>query len=532
MSNIWFKFWSRLRPRDRHWLFNIALGVCIEVALLIGHVNHIEPIVAIDNWAMDSITRLTHAICSTSSPSTSTPVDRFLNCQASAPAQRPVLAAINDSTWRSAAWGGGEPQLAPRDALAKLIERLFELGAGQVVLDIAVEDRRLAGASTKTADASDKELAKRLDQLLAQPHFGADRRLILVRTERRAVGNDAETYLPELKSSSEIDAVVARSKGRILVAAPYFVIAKDRVVRQWDLFRVVCERSSADPREGWLRIVPSVQLAVEMHRRGVDAQLIAPPHSHVKCQPFPIWEDADSSSADVKVRLCELTQVLGRPLVQGQGESGCLRSATRSGTTLVEQYWAGIAKALSPVDPPRLPKHGEIGNRVVFSATSRDIETIAVDALLADDPGLQSTYGRALGGRTVIIGQTNEEAADFLYSPLGRMPGAVVLFNAIESMRRTGLLVEVAWWVEILLIALIVTVVGYIFARFDSVIGTIVSTAVVLPAVGIASAIYFAHGGWLNFLLPALGIQIHRWIDVWKEWGEHRPKAASHGTNH
>lgn len=551
-------FWSRLGPLGRHWLINIALGIAIEALLFAGHTQHWGPVVAADDWAIDVVTRLRHVVCSGATDAEAGLVERALVCRPDGGAQPPVLVAVDNETWRSAAWGGGEPERAPRAQLASLIERLFELGARQVVLDVVVQDRRPGRAEMAVADQEDQAFADRLRALLKQPFFSGDRLLILVRTERRPLTDDAAAFLPELRSSRMVDPVVDASGGRIVVAAPYFVIAEDRVMRAWDLFRVVCERprdgvttrpanvagrpfSDGEPGKegpiGSVRIVESVQLAAEVHRRKTAGAPTLSPASGAlldvqtpeSCEPFPPDRAAELPPATAHARACKLRHAVGAALHPGHEAADCPegRAQDVEVTSQSARFWKSLPGAW-----PELPKHGAVGNRVIFGLASEDIDTISAGALLDGDAAPAQTYGGIVKGRTAVIGQVNDETADFYYTPLGRMPGAAVLVNAIDSMSRHGLLVELPGLAEWFQVMIIIVGVGYLFARFDSIVGTLLSTAVLLPVLGLASLVYFAHGGWLDFILPVLGIQLHRLIAVVIEWRNYRRLAALHGAHH
>ena len=120
--------WQRLRPVTRHWLTNVAIGVLIELLLhWAGHTLHWQPLVYAQNYALDAVMRANAAV----DPTPSFPNHRVPLSLA--------LIDIDDAAWRSAQWGGGEPYRAPRQQLLALVDKAFEAGARQVVLDVVVE---------------------------------------------------------------------------------------------------------------------------------------------------------------------------------------------------------------------------------------------------------------------------------------------------------------------------------------------------------------------------------------------------------
>lgn len=586
MSFFWQlkRQWDFLSTFKRHWLQNILLGVFIEGLVHIGgHSFHLDPIVNFQNWGLDVVTRLNLGTCKWlgAEGEGSTTTSRFLKCpQTDSRYAVSVLVDIDAQTWRDPSWGGGEPYRGPREKLVALVEQSFKLGAKQVVLDIVVEDGTANPADipahetlAKLAHVKDQSFSEGLSQLLSKDYFSADRRLILTRTLRDPLPfqSDTDAFFGELRGSALVDAVIKESNGRIVVAAPYFQESSDRITRDWVLFKVVCERSPGDPNQGVLRVVPSVQLASIHPLPGMKSVSsdASTGHSTVPnraCVPFPQsgaspMPEADSfaqsclhaiavdgSVAAVKGEMCKKAKqacevasntpdygnfavcpklIYKMKSIQARAPSGL--HAEDDG--LSHEYWSGVQSQMDrSTKLGDLPPQGGLGNRIVFRYTADQVkasaDTVSARQLLAEPKGLN------FKGRTVVIGQTYQETGDFFRTPVGRMPGAVVLVNAIDSMAKHQLMKPPSTLQTLSVAFVLIVFIGWLFARWDSSIGATLAVVAVVLTAGVASFFFFAHGIWFDFAAPIIGIQLHRWFAAWKERIALKRLIQLHGGHH
>jgi hypothetical protein len=537
--------WHRLPRWRRRWIVNIAIGCAIEAIVHVaGHTYHFGPIVAVQNWGLDVVTRLSIRACSVLS-----------NCPGSKPPeQRLILVRIDDETWRNPAWGGGEPDRAPREQLAELVDRAFQLGAEQVVLDIVVQDRErigtipaVRGSLADIARREDELFAGRLRELLTKPYFGADQLLILVRAERRPLPQDEGAFLPELRESQSVDAVIAQSKGRIVVAAPYFEISADQVLREWDLFRIVCERQPGSTDQGLLRVIPSVQLLTSAHHptiatahhqiRSVNhtkiaTDIVAPAGARA-CAAFPLYGASPESDKERAQQTCKMQLTLeghwdGNGTCEPMGHNG------KNDIGLKEQYWNKVRDAFGKANSPlsELPHTGSVENRIVYRYTPETIDILSALPLLNASDDFMRQWKEQVQGRVVIIGQTFEEADDRYSTPLGRMPGVVVLANAIDSMAGHKFIREPNKAFFYLGLLATIVIVGAISALAPALVSTAIATVFVIFIVGLASVVLFREGVWLDFSAPIIAIQIERWIESIKERMELKHLSKLHDDQH
>ncbi len=522
--------WQRLRPVTRHWLTNVAIGVLIELLLhWVGHTLYWQPLVYAQNYALDAVMRANAAV----DPTPPFPKNR-------APLSL-ALIDIDDAAWRSSQWGGGEPYRAPRQQLLALVDKAFEKGARQVVLDVVVE-----GAHRPQELAEDDAFAGALDDLLAKPYFKSDplKQLVLVRTLRHPLARNVrmadapdqlrelrypEGYLSELRESPRIDAVVKNSRDRIVVAAPYFTYSSDRVLRDWQLLQAVCARD-ADPQvPGKIRVVPSVQLAVLARHVGVAPDMLPGQRDSQgeagdggkaaqvaqTCTPFPMQEGAAPNTRE-----------------NARQRSGALEKqielAINASWRAMHEGFKSKGIDLGFGDKP--PHAQSLANRVVFRIG--DIPQLGQAQVIPALAFLNGASPQSLQDRVVVIGQSYLEAGDRHITPLGEMSGGMVLVNAIDSMARHSLIGSPNGWLTFALALLLIVFVGYVFARWDSLVGTWISTGVAIVLLAVGSFYLFKYGVWLDFALPLLGIQAHRMVKSMEERAEHKRLAQLAGGGH
>ncbi len=514
---------NRLRPLTpqqlKQWLKYIVTGMAIEVILLTLHFLSPEPLVKMENWALDRMMAI-HAVIAREPPHGRRP-------------PKQIFVNVDDASWRAKEWGGGEPYRAPREPMFKLIETAFDHGARQVVLDILVEGNN---AARLEEIQEDKKFAEGLKRLLANKNFGTDKQLVLVRSVRHPLPQLAldkgstpialpYPALSELRESPLVDEVAQISEGRIVVAAPYFVYSTDRVLRDWQLLKVVCQRKeqgSEGVLQGDLRVVPSVQLLVATRHLGVSADKM-PKQADEHCTPFPQQELAE---LPLMPELTHQQQVADEQEHKASGRYWeALRGAVLSATA------DGRSKG---IDLGKIPSHAhDLGNRVVFRSgvnlkSDKYFDEISARLLLddaVDDKRLESTFT----GRVVVIGQSHAEAGDRHHTPVGQVTGSVVLLNAIDSMVRYPLIQAPSAWKTLPMALLLIVVVGYASAAFNPDTVARIYTAAVLSATVVLSYYLFTYGVWLDFVLPGLAIVLHR---KFERWLERRQSPRQHGASH
>ena len=127
-------------------------------------------------------------------------------------------------------------------------------------------------------------------------------------------------------------------------------------------------------------------------------------------------------------------------------------------------------------------------------------------------------------GRVVIIGGSNDESRDIYNTPYGPMPGAVILINAIDSLRVDYQIRELSYWAEKIVsfaIGLIVMVMLEFFLRIE--MGPIVYLLGYVLGVGI-SIVFLYFGVWFGVSGVIFGGVAHLIakgaLDIWEDMKE------------
>lgn len=501
--------WMSIKPRNRHWIINVVVGIVIGLVLLYFHSS--KPLIAAQNSALDKMMRINAKWDVAPLPNKVPPKQTYID--------------IDDTTWRSAWWDGGEPYRAPRGKLLELITKSFEQGAKQVVLDILVE-----GESNREHEvASDRKFADGLLKLLEHKNedgkltLGSDRQLILVRSVRTPLSNSKNlsdhkresssasiNYLNQLRASPAVDEVIKKSQGRIAIAAPYFTYSEDLILRDWELFQLVCQ-PTVDGRSGQVRIVPSVQLL--LLSKYFNVPLPNPPlKEQYDCTTFGATHKEPSLNTEKLLKSNEVD----------------------SFQKISDSYWKSLSKEFSGSIPfaEHAPHIGDVGNRVVFRTEFPFQKDDGFFKTLRPEYLMNLRPGDALDGQIVIIGQSFRESGDMHETPLGLIPGSVVIMNSIDSIIRYGLISSPNKAIILILELISIVFIGYVYARWDSVLGTVICTTVILSIFAGGSFYLFRYGVWLDFALPLVGIQLHRIIKSFEEWVERRGNSNQHSAVH
>lgn len=487
----------------QHTFKNVAIGLAVDLLIIPAlHVLIPGPFSTMENLGLDGVTAL----------------EIYKDPQARSLKKPPdqLFVDVDDASWRNPIWGGGEPDRAPRDRLFDLVEMAFNHDAAQVVLDVLIEGNN---ATPSAENAADTEFAKKLFDLLGRKKLD-NKQLILVRSLRHPLPQLVDTNnmfdrfksepfsaLNEIRGSYSLDDIIKGSNGKVAVAAPYFVYSADRVLREWELVNVVCDRDSNG--KGTLRVLPSVQLLVAAKYVGVNPEDF-PAQPEASCEPFPQQgSDTPIPSADMSRSEKDLKETTER----------VSKSYLKSMNLAV--YRARVAAGLPGRDFGAASfQEDSLSNRVIFrgDAGPDDKYFHRVPAsFLLDGTIPDSRLHDLFKDRIVTIGQSFAEAGDQHYTPVGQIPGSVVLLNAIDSIVRYPLIQPVDWKVEKAISFVLILLVGYIFARWDSLIGPLVSIAIAVPIVFVVSFAFFTYGLWFDLVLPILAILLHREYKIYEE---------------
>lgn len=163
--------------------------------------------------------------------------------------------------------------------------------------------------------------------------------------------------------------------------------------------------------------------------------------------------------------------------------------------------------------------HQRIGERIIYTLPwkKRTTDEFRYRPAYKITESNKPLSNSAVNNRIVVIGASFRDSRDLYQTPLGEMPGAMIILNAIKSLHLFGQITQprpiVKWILELGLIVLI----GWAFARFSSFYGTIVSGIVIIITLLPVSFYFFKYGLWVDFAIPLLGMQFHQFVAQYEE---------------
>ena len=490
--------------------------------------------------------------------------DRFLDLMllvgadsASSGSGRPaqLFLDVDEQTWRSAAWGGGEPRTPPLEGIARLARQAAAHGARYVIVDFVV------GAPGKDADQADfvAEMEKTLERY-------PDSRFLFARAFRKPLAEEPLT-VQTLRASFAVDTLMARHPGRVHAVAPRFLGDRRGVERHWRLWESACvplPDERGDAGEGRWAAVPSPQLMIAALERG-SAIPWTPAFGERADGLFP----ADTLSCAASMPGAEASEEADR--MQREGHSArmadyqagkwverhlgtCYRQDTFTGAFCgqagppgeqrrAEEY-RQLVQRRGRAAPGRLGDH--LAGRVLFrySDLKREQEEAQPRGRPADsseknphfrrlsaqfalndappEPGPDEEnwswfeQERKKRAGVVIIGGSYEVGGDIHNTPLGKMPGAMVIANAVDTMQTCGILQPLPGPVNFLLTLLALVAFSALFARLSGWRAFWPMILLMALLLGPCCLWLLKRGIWLNLAAPLGVIWLHR--EIAKSW--------------
>jgi CHASE2 domain-containing sensor protein len=122
----------------------------------------------------------------------------------------------------------------------------------------------------------------------------------------------------------------------------------------------------------------------------------------------------------------------------------------------------------------------------------------------------------SLRDQIVIVGSSFADSRDIYYTPLGEMPGSMVIANALVSLQ-TG---QAREWPQAAILPiefLLIIGTAFAFSRFKGFRAKLVATGVTLLITLPLSFFLFRTGVWLDFAIPLAVVELHASISEIEE---------------
>lgn len=363
----------------------------------------------------------------------------------------------------------GEPLFTPRDSIAALLRNAMEGGAKLVIVDVDL-------TRPSPAPREDAALHDFLAGLRSVPPEERPPVILVKSMHLVGEGADARWHF----RGSFLDSLVAETPG-LYWASPMFTVDDDQVIRYWRLAE--CSPTSQGPEA-----LPSVQLlayALTTHGDAPGTNLADALRGQLeKARGLCAQDESAHDNAAASLVIGTLSFPLSEQTLENR-----------------------ILYSIKPNTPsPTLS--GDRTGRPAFL-------TLPAGALLGPDSG--RNLREILRDGIVIIGGSYNDSGDIHATPIGPMPGALVILNAIRSLSLYGIAHEPSLWATLAIETALILVMSGSFLLFHTFGGMLLSGLCIICFLVPASIALFRHGVWLDFALPLIAVQLHHMAEEFEK---------------
>jgi hypothetical protein len=343
-----------------------------------------------------------------------------------------------------------------------------------VVVDVNLR-HRIGAAPDGGLSAPDRELGQYLQEVARSTSPKTS--LVILAQPLQAVTSSVPAECLKRPPSFLDEFIGSEPSGPVRWASVRYHQDSDQVIRYWRLWETTCD----------LKLVPSVQWrAASFLRRGPSAAEGGPS----RYETTPPRELALTDKPELSERITYT--------IPWQGGGGprmkqIFIASTKTGTTTAH------VMSREPF-PTVLAGHHDDGPGA----------SMLVVPALGVEQGLTGPHH--VRNKVVVIGGSAELSRDTYVTPLGDMPGAVILINSIDSLVHRRQLHHLPKEAEFAIAAVLIVAVSVCFASLQHVWAYVLSCVVTLFALLPLSLVGFHRGYWLDFTLPLIAVQLHHMI--------------------
>jgi CHASE2 domain-containing sensor protein len=158
-----------------------------------------------------------------------------------------------------------------------------------------------------------------------------------------------------------------------------------------------------------------------------------------------------------------------------------------------------------------------IDQRIIYTMPwqKQSPDLVTISAQLVTDSS-RTLSGDLVRDTVTIIGASHVDSGDIHRTPIGNMPGALIIANAIKSLALYGQMDTPPAWLQWTAKLTIIFFAAWIFMSFRSLLGVVVAGTVILLVLVPINFYFFKYGLWIDFALPLLAMLIHRAIAEYK----------------
>lgn len=454
LITIPYKWWVKQKPFYHKFLRNITVGIIIELVLQLPFVHDFPLIRQSEDAAFDWVMSISAGTTSAQLTAKQSPELAFLD--------------IDEAAYRY--WK--EPLHIPRDELLGIIDYAVKGKPKLIVVDVDLSkpdlcrnhDAELFNYLNEYHD----DVPIILPQLFREPVKGESRR-----TKRDSFFGENRPYSDD-----------------VAMASPLFELdEKDLRLRRWRLWEIDIDNQAT----------PSVELLAVALLNSKE----------MKC-----YKDSGEAIVKVNEKLTKLNQ-----------------------KDSLEISICGINLKKNPEDISQriiysIPWNIEEGGVYPNNFTKRSVLPIIknLSHTLDNKIGAQSTTAYSsqfttsnkvktvnsinaewLKEKVVVIGASFRDSRDFYTTPIGPMPGSMVIVNAINSLYLNQQVNRISGYSAVLWEIAFVVIISFVFAKSESLfIAMLVCSSVIIVGLMPFSFIYFKQGVWLDFAIPTFAIYLNQ----------------------
>lgn len=441
------KLWLMIHPQHnyyRRFIINMLVGLSILLLAFIFRESAF--LVGIENEGIDTLMQIRQKVI---------PVNKNIPPF--------ILLDIDDNTYQ--AWNA--PLFTPRDRLHNLISTAVNAQARLVIVDVDLSRKTpMAGLEKYTQALKHHPYDQALSDYLAGYAITCASKptcppIILARSFQSMSAFHLNTR------SSFLDDAVQKSAPYVQWASTlFFRDSYEHKVRHWWLWQSAC--TAQQPI-----VIPSIELLVAALIRNNISQPDSLEQSLQAFQPQDCFGTPTTHLPPNNIQIGKLTV--------STGQGGIKQRVMFSMPWLVENK------------PPRLPYYlkNQAGEPIVAILPAQPYAELPPTASL-----------EALKNNIVVISGSYSEGHDTHLTPLGEMPGALIIINAIHTLLEYGEIKPLSTWSKMLTYFSLIMFMSLILARFGYGWGSIILGLFVLIVLIPSSILLFSYGIWLDFMLP------------------------------
>jgi CHASE2 domain-containing sensor protein len=388
-----------------------------------------------------------------------------------------------------------DPFFTPRDKLLELIKFAIQNKARIVIVDVdltnktgPLNDKALDG---RNASADDINLARLLENPYAEAS-GSKPPIVLVRGFKRLTAWNPRACREPIPSFLEQSDFHLSSS--VYFASVKYEEEEDQVIRRWRLWERVCGSNTPE-------FVPSVQLLTAM----------------LLYSGYPEDKEVQSRfrdfAATIPVESKHSCEWPGEAVRKWQAGKGIELTSARSDVSERIVYRVRWQEGGGGQGWPLVHLSDDGKVPVLMRISAR-----AVTDPNADHPSPPQDF---VENRVVVIGGSALDARDWYGSPLGVMPGALILINSIDSLSQNGQLNLPSCLIYYLILFSVTAAMVWVFSYFHQFWAMLVSGAGIILILLPISYFYLRHGRWLDFAIPLIAVQLHNMAEEFKEAAGH-----------